>query len=258
MNVDPTELLELASEVARRGGEMLLDRFGEPARGVHTKTTPTDLVSDADRDSEKLILDLIRSRRPDDGVVAEEGGGEDSSTGLRWIVDPLDGTVNFLYRIPVWAVSIGVEDFDGALIGVVFDPNRDELFAAIRGRGATLNDEAIAVSDQDDLSQALVGTGFAYDAQVREAQAAVVHKVLPRVRDVRRAGSAALDLASLASGRLDGFYEAHMEIWDRAAGVLIVQEAGGVVSDLPPPLGHSVGVVAANPALHDELRGLVV
>jgi myo-inositol-1(or 4)-monophosphatase len=144
------------------------------------------------------------------------------------------------------------------VVGVVFDPNRNELFAAIRGQGASLNGKSISVSDQSDRSQALVGTGFSYDARVRDAQAAVVRRLLPRVRDVRRAGSAALDLASLACGRLDGFYEAHMEIWDRAAGVLLVREAGGVVSDLAPPFGGSAGVVAANPKFHDELRGLVV
>lgn len=250
-------MIEVACEAAEKAGQLLLDRFDAPARGVDTKSTPTDLVSDADRDSEAMIVDLVRSRRPHDGIVAEEGGGRRSVSGYRWIVDPLDGTVNFLYHIPVWAVSIAVEDGSGAVLGVIHDPNRHETFTAMRGRGASLNGGVIQVGEVTDLSQALIGTGFAYDARIRAAQADVVRRLLPSVRDVRRAGSAALDLASLACGRLDGFYEAHMEVWDRAAGVLIAHEAGAIVTDLQPPLGASVGVVAANPGLHDQLRSLV-
>jgi myo-inositol-1(or 4)-monophosphatase len=255
---DHAELLEAASHAAREAGKLLLDRFQAPAHGVETKSTPTDLVSDADRDAEKLILEIVGARRPDDGVVAEEGGGKKSRSGYRWIVDPLDGTVNFLYGIPIWGVSIAVEDDDGAVIGVIHDPNLNDMFTATRGSGAQLNTRPIRVSRETDLSQALIGTGFSYDARIRAAQAEVVHRVLPQVRDVRRAGSAALDLASLACGRLDAFYEAHMEVWDRAAGVLIATEAGATVTDLEPPLGKAAGVVAANPELHDRLRTLVV
>jgi myo-inositol-1(or 4)-monophosphatase len=255
---DHAELLEVASHAAHEAGRLLLDRFHAPARGVATKSTPTDLVSDADRDAESLILDVVSSRRPDDGVVAEEGGGKKSGTGYRWIVDPLDGTVNFLYGIPIWAVSIAVEDEEGAVVGVIHDPNHDDTFTASRGAGALLNSHPISVSEETDLSQALIGTGFAYDAGIRAMQADVVRRLLPRVRDVRRAGSAATDLAWLACGRLDGFYEAHMELWDRAAGVLIAEEAGATVTDLEPPLGAAVGVVAANRHLHDQLRSLVV
>jgi myo-inositol-1(or 4)-monophosphatase len=172
---------------------------------------------------------------------------------LRWIVDPLDGTVNFLFGIPVWAVSIAVEDRDGGLVGIVHDPSRRETFTATRGGGAYLNGTRINVSGCEELARALVGTGFSYDARIRASQAGIVSRLLPEVRDIRRAGSAALDLAWLACGRLDGFYEAPMEAWDRAAGVLIIREAGGVVTDLPPRLGSGVGVIAANPALHSEL-----
>ncbi|MEA2434833.1 MAG: monophosphatase [Actinomycetota bacterium] len=254
-----SEFLDIATEAARRAGSLLLEKFVGPARGVDTKTSPTDPVSDADRASEELILALLAQRRPNDGVVGEEGGGRSGSSGVEWVVDPLDGTVNFLYRIPVWAVSIAARDERGTFVGVVFDPNRDEMFTAELGEGARLNSEEIHVSQETDISKALVGTGFAYQSEARAAQAKVAQRVLPRVRDLRRAGSAASDLATVACGRYDGFYEAHLEEWDRAAGVLLVQEAGGRVQDIPPPIPTiKGGVVAANPALFDALHELVV
>lgn len=253
-----SDLLEMAMVAATQASEILLDYFEAPAQGLDTKSTPTDLVSDADRAAEKFISDFIRHERPEDGILGEEGAGRPSKSGLTWVVDPLDGTVNFLFNIPVWCVSIAIEDADGGLVGVIYDPNKEELFAAERGEGATLNGEEIHVAERDDLSQALIGTGFSYDADARAQQAALLAKVLPQVRDVRRAGSAAIDLATLACGRFDGFYEAPMEAWDKAAGVLIVREAGGVVSELPAPKGLSPGVVAAGPGLHDALRDLVV
>ena len=253
-----SDLLEMAMVAATQASEILLDYFEAPAQGLDTKSTPTDLVSDADRAAEKFISDFIRHERPEDGILGEEGAGRPSKSGLTWVVDPLDGTVNFLFNIPVWCVSIAIEDAEGGLVGVIYDPNKEELFAAERGEGATLNGEEIHVAERDDLSQALIGTGFSYDADARAHQAALLAKVLPRVRDVRRTGSAAIDLATLACGRFDGFYEAPMEAWDKAAGVLIVREAGGVVSELPAPKGLSPGVVAAGPGLHDALRDLVV
>jgi myo-inositol-1(or 4)-monophosphatase len=256
--VSDRELLELATEAAQKAGILLLDHFHRPAHGIEAKSTPTDLVSDADRASEELILEMIRSQRPEDGILAEEGGGEPSESGLRWVVDPLDGTVNFLFRLPEWSVSIAVEDEDGTRVAVTHIPNRDETFTAVRRAGAALNGAPISVSDKTDLADALVGTGFAYDARARSAQSEILSRVLPLVRDIRRAGSAAIDLSSLACGRFDGFYEAPMERWDRAAGELLIAEAGGVVSDLPAPYGLSTGVIAANPALHDQLRELVL
>lgn len=253
-----SELRDLAVRAARDAGELLLQRFRGPIEGLDTKSSPTDLVSDADRDSEQLLLQLISRQRPDDGILSEEGGDERSRSGLEWVVDPLDGTVNYLYRIPWWAVSIAVEDDKGGVVGVVFDPVRDALYEAERGRGARLNSKPIRVNDVTDLSNALIGTGFSYEVEAREVQATTVARVLPRTRDIRRAGSAALDLAALAAGHLDGFYEAPMERWDKAAGVLLVQEAGGLVTELRPPLPHlSPGVVAANPALHPALSELV-
>ena len=251
-------LMEIAADAARRAGELLLDRARGPARGVSTKSSPTDPVSDADRDSERLILELLAENRPQDGILSEEGGGKESSSGLRWVIDPLDGTVNFLYGIPAWAVSIAVEDRDGGVAGAIFDPNLGHMWTASRGAGAWLNGEPIRVSDENDLSRALVGTGFSYNVEARTTQAMVISRLLPHVRDIRRGGSAALDLAALACGRLDGFYEAVMEPWDRAAGELLIREAGGVVSPLEAPAGLSSGLVAAGPNLHDHLRTFVV
>jgi myo-inositol-1(or 4)-monophosphatase len=256
---DASELRALAEEAARGAGEILREHFRHPAHGVDAKSTPTDPVSDADRAAEGFLYDFISSHRPDDGVLAEEGSNERSRSGLTWVVDPLDGTVNFLFGIPHWSVSIAVEDDAGGLVGVIFDPNRDEMFSAVRGSGASVNGSPISVSGLDDLSQALIGTGFAYDAEARRVQAGLLTRVLPRARDIRRAGSAALDLASVACGRLDGFYEAPMEPWDKAAGIVIASEAGATISEMPPPkTGLSPGVIAANPSLHEQLAGLVL
>ena len=236
----------------------MLEHFREPAEDVESKSTPTDLVSAADKASEALILDMIRDERPDDRVLSEEGGGEDSGSGLLWVVDPLDGTVNFLFGLPGWAVSIAVEDDKGAVVGVVHQPTTGETFTAARGEGAFLDGRSIRVSSRQELSSALVGTGFAYDSRAREVQAEVVGRVLPVARDIRRAGSAALDLAATSCGRLDAFYEAPMERWDKAAGMLLIEEAGGIVSELPAPLGMSPGVIAGNRVLHDQIRKLVL
>jgi myo-inositol-1(or 4)-monophosphatase len=252
------ELLELAVDVARRAGGLLLEHYERAATGIDTKTTSTDLVSDADRSSERLIKDLIAKERPEDGFLAEESDAEAARSDVTWIIDPLDGTVNYLFRIPAWCVSIAVRDASGLVAGVVHEPIRDETFSARRGSGATLNGKKIAVGDKTDLPQALVGTGFAYDVPTRSAQAEVVARVLPKVRDVRRGGSAALDLAYLSCGRLDGFYEAHMMPWDKSAGILLIEEAGGVVSELKDPSGVSNGVIAANPTLHPLLQQLVL
>ena len=252
-----TELLELAVRIANEAGDLLLEHSRRPLGGIETKATPTDVVTDADRESEQLILARLTSARPDDGILAEEGDRRPSASGTMWIIDPLDGTVNFLFGIPVWAVSIAARDADGLLVAVTHDPSRAETFAALRGAGSTLNGRAIEVSSSDDPATAMIGTGFSYNADARRSQAERLVRVLPQVRDIRRAGSAAIDLAWLACGRLDGFYEAPMKPWDRAAGELLVTEAGGVVSPLAPPVGDDEGVVAAGPRLHPALRELV-
>lgn len=253
----PRELLELATEAAHRAGAVLLERFGSEATGVRTKSTETDLVSDADTAAERAIFETISAVRPRDGWVAEEGTSAVSATGVTWIADPLDGTVNYLFRIPVWCVSIAAEDREGAVAGVIHDPNRGETFTASRGGGAFCNGSPVRVSDRSDLATALIATGFEYDRDLRTFQGRVVAEVLPRVRDIRRGGSAALDLASVACGRVDGYYESSTERWDKAAGALLVREAGGVVSDLPNPSGESPGLVAAGRGIHAALDALV-
>ena len=231
-----------------------MERFGGPALGLGSKSTATDLVSDADRDAEAVIHALLARERPADSQLAEEGTSARGESGRTWIFDPLDGTVSYLYGYPHWSVSVALEDGDGTALGVVYDPNRDELFAAERGRGATLDGEPVRVRDAPALEQALIATGFAYDAPTRARQAEVVAGLLPRVRDVRRAGSAALDLCWLATGRLDGYYERGLKAWDWAAGTLIVREAGGVVEELP---GEPYGLIAGPAGLVAALRPLV-
>jgi len=218
------------------------------------------MVSDADRDAEALIRDLLAAERPDDGLLGEEGSQAHGSSGRRWVVDPLDGTTNYLYRFPAWVVSVALEAADassgstgGGLVGVVHDPLRHETFTATRGGGACLNGTPIAVSGAERLDSALIGTGFGYAAERRAAQAEVVSRVLPLVRDIRRAGAAALDLCMVACGRLDGYYERGLNAWDWAAGALIASEAGAAVLPLP---GEPFGLAVASPAIADELAAL--
>ena len=212
------------------------------------------MVSDADRDAERTIAELLHAERPDDGLLGEEGADAGGSSGRRWVVDPLDGTTNYLYRFPAWAVSVALEDDEGALAGVVHDPVSGETFTAERGRGARLDGMPINVADHDRLDTALVATGFGYDPEVRAGQAELLRRVLPRVRDIRRAGAAALDLCYVACGRLDGYFERGLNHWDWAAGVLIVREAGGEVEELE---GGRPGLAAAGPRLVSALAELV-
>jgi len=246
--------LALAEEAARTAGEVLVEYFGRPASGVEQKSSATDLVSDADRDAERLIAELLLLERPDDGMLGEEGAERSGSSGRRWVFDPLDGTTNFLLGIPTWAVSVALEDGDGGLVGVVHDPMRAETFRASRGGGADLAGVPIRVREGVDLAEAMIATGFSYRSEVRARQAEVVRRVLPAVRDVRRAGAAALDLAWVAAGRVDGYYERGLQHWDWAAGKLLLQEAGGATVPLE---GEPLGMVAAHPGLLPELAELV-
>ena len=262
---DPAALLQLAVSVARDAGVLLLEgRRSELV--VSTKTTPTDVVTQMDTAAERLIASTIRASRPSDGLLAEEGVGSTAPAGrgggpaVRWIVDPIDGTVNYLYGLPAWAVSIAVE-IDGVVeAGVVFDPSKRELFTAIRGGGATLNGEPLAVSGCTELAQALVGTGFGYDAGRRARQSQVLTGVLPLVRDIRRIGAASLDLCAVACGRLDAYYERGLNLWDHAAAGLIAAEAGARVEGLHGGTASTDLLVAAPSALfgglHDLLAGL--
>lgn len=247
--------LELAEWAARAAGEVLMTYYGREPEGLDSKTSVTDPVSDADREAERLIRELLTAERPDDGLVAEEGSHTEPTSGRTWIVDPLDGTVNFLYGLRTWAVSIALEDQDGLAVGVVFNPVDGECFSAQRGAGATLNGLPIRVNGCRALERAMVATGFSYEAERRAEQASLLVELLPRIRDVRRAGAAALDLAYVATGRVDAYYERGLQLWDEAAGRLLVTEAGGAVADLD---GEPHGVVAAaTPELLEELLPLV-
>lgn len=247
--------LELAERAARAAGDVLMSYYGMAPEGLGSKSSDTDMVSDADHEAERVIRELLAAERPDDGLLAEEGSHSEASSGRRWIVDPLDGTVNFLYGLRAWGVSIALEDRDGLAVGVVFNPVSGELFAAERGEGATLNARGIHVTDRPSLDRAMVSTGFSYESARRAEQAQVLVRLLPRIRDLRRAGAAALDLAYVAAGRVDAFYERGLKPWDEAAGRLLVHEAGGVTADLE---GEPHGVVAAaTPELLAELVPLV-
>lgn len=234
----------------------LMARFGAGARDVRAKSGPTDLVSEADVAAERAIRRLLAGERPEDAILGEEGG-ETGSGELRWVVDPLDGTINFLFGIPAFAVSVACEDQDGTLVGVVLDPVRDERFTATRSGGAFVDEEPIRASARGDLATALVATGFSYDAAVRARQASVVSAVLPRVRDIRRVGAAALDLAWAACGRFDAYYERGVKPWDIAAGSLVARRAGLKVQELPAVDGLPSGIVAAPPRLIDALAGVI-
>jgi myo-inositol-1(or 4)-monophosphatase len=256
-------LLEVAIEAARSAGAMLAERFRRGAeRQVTAKSTPTDPVSDADLASERMIRELLARRRPDDGFVGEEGEETSGTSGLSWVVDPLDATVNFLFGIPQWCVSVAVRDSRGTIAGAVYDPNRDELFSAHRGGGSLLlgherEVELKGSAREVDLPTALVATGFAYDARVRAAQAGVLARLLPRVRDVRRLGSAALDLTWTAAGRYDAYFERTVMQWDIAAGVLICERAGLSVLELPEHEDLPWGIVVARPQLAEALLEIV-
>jgi myo-inositol-1(or 4)-monophosphatase len=254
--IDRRALAHLAERAARAAGALLLEHAALGAVGVESKSSATDMVSAADRASEELLVDLLAEARPDDGMIGEEGTARTGSTGLTWVCDPLDGTTNYLYAFPQWAVSVAVEDGDGPLAACVFDPSRDEAFTAARGHGAWMNGQPIRVSPAHDLATSLIGTGFAYQASVRAAQGARMSEVLGAVRDIRRAGSAALDLAWVACGRLDGFFESGIHHWDYAGGMLLVPEAGGRFAVGPGPLDGLLQVVASGPGIHGALRAL--
>jgi myo-inositol-1(or 4)-monophosphatase len=253
---DPAALLDLATDLARRAGALAIEmRSG--VEQLATKSSPTDVVTKADQAVERLLTDGIRAARPGDGLLGEEGASDAGTTGLRWVVDPIDGTVNYLYGIPQWAVSIGIEDSRGTVVGVVFDPSKDELWQAVRGGGSTVNGVRLRCSDASELGQALVGTGFGYDERRRAAQSRILPGLLPKVRDIRRLGAGALDLCGLAAGRLDAYYEQGLSPWDLSAGRLIATEAGARVEGLRGKAASHDLVVAAAPGVFDALHELL-
>lgn len=246
-----------AEDLARRAGALALEGRQQLGIGQHlshdTKSTATDPVTEFDRAAEALIVDAIRRHRPDDSIVGEEGTDHVGSSGFAWHIDPIDGTVNFVYDLPAWCTSIAVVDQQGSLAGAVYAPASDELFAASRGDGATLNGTTLSCSAATDLSLALVATGFTYAPQTRAIQGARVAELLSYVRDIRRNGSAALDLCMVASGRVDAYFEEHLNSWDLAAGILIAREAGAITSDLGSGPAGPAATVAATPGVHAAL-----
>lgn len=252
-------LLDLARRIAVQAAEFAREARRGGVSVASTKSSPVDIVTAVDRDTEALIRRLILEARPDDGILGEEDATHVGTSGIDWVVDPIDGTVNFLYDIPAWAISIAVVEGPAdpeswtALAAVVVNPTTGEVFEASRGGGARLDGRTLQVNTEVPLSHALVGTGFSYSAEARRAQAEVLLTVLPRARDIRRIGSAALDLCAVAAGRLDAYYERGLNPWDHAAGALIAHEAGARVTG---PAGGAATfelTVAAAPTLHDEL-----
>jgi len=255
---DPQQLLALAVELVRKAGALVRDGRADGLAQIGSKSTPTDLVTAMDRASEQLIVSGLLAARPDDAVLGEEGGGRDGSSGVRWLLDPIDGTVNYVYGLPQYAVSLAAE-VDGAVVaGVVLNPESGEEWTATRDGGAWRAGRRLSGPRASSVEHALLGTGFGYDARQRAAQAGVVAALLPEVRDIRRFGSAALDLCSVAEGRLDAYFEAGLSPWDRAAGGLIAEEAGVLVSGLRGEPAGPAMTLAAPPALHAALHDRLV
>jgi myo-inositol-1(or 4)-monophosphatase len=242
------ELMALASDLARDAGRVHAEGVRTALR-LETKSSPTDLVSQVDREAERLIVERLSRLRPDDAVLGEEGALGHGTSGVRWVIDPLDGTTNYIYGYPAYAVSIAVEIDGQPQIGVVLDSSVGRMYRAISGFGAVCDGQPIHVREQPDLATALVATGFSYEAAQRARQGAVVAQVLGRVRDIRRGGTAALDLCHVAAGHVDAYWELDLSPWDYAAGAVIAREAGAEVEFLRAAHGHGPAVAAAHPSL---------
>jgi myo-inositol-1(or 4)-monophosphatase len=254
--VRPAELEQLAVQLAEAAAGIVRSGRGDAVE-VAAKSTATDLVTEVDRATEQWLVDRIRTARPGDAILGEEGGGRSGSTGVRWLLDPIDGTVNFVLGLPQYAVSVAAEVAGQVVAGAVCNPATGETFRASLGGGAHLGAVRLTGPRRVPLAKAVVGTGFGYDAAVRARQAAVLVPLLPAVADVRRLGSAALDLCFLAAGRLDAYFEVGLNAWDHAAGGLIAAEAGCVVTGLRgrPPSGQCYA--AAGPELAAEFFALL-
>jgi len=258
--IDPKDILPFLDAVTREAGGAILSHFRGDIR-IERKDNAAggiDIVTDADRESEEIIMEAIHREFPGHDILTEETETESSGSSWLWMVDPLDGTVNFAHGVPHFAISIALQHEDSLVAGVIYDPIREENFCGVRSRGAFLNGNSIRVSVWESLSTSVVATGFPYDrARSPENNVAEFSRVVTRVQGIRRFGAAALDLAYVACGRYDGFWELKLKPWDQAAGMLIVEEAGGLVTDLA---GNSTdpttwAVVATNGLIHDELLG---
>ncbi|AXE55124.1 inositol monophosphatase family protein [Aurantimicrobium sp. MWH-Uga1] len=268
MAVSPTELLDIARTVATEAGELVARRRREGVTVAATKSTSIDVVTLADRECEEFVKARLAQLRPEDGFYGEEGGDSTGTSGLTWIVDPIDGTVNYLYGIPQYAVSIAVVEGNPdpaswkQAVGVVNNPAADELYFASKGGGAFLltggKQQQLHVNEETDLAHALVATGFGYSSEVRAIQAQRLTHILPAVRDIRRAGAASLDLCAVAAGRLDGYFESGTKPWDHGAGSLIAREAGAVVGGLYGAAEGESMLLASNKYLFPEIEKLLI
>ncbi len=247
------ELLELAKKVGREAGALLMDR--PPAFEIESKSTAIDIATQMDKKAEKFIMESLLSARPDDGIIGEEGANVVSKSGITWVIDPLDGTVNYFYGLPGWNVSIAARDERGSVVGVVTAPTINSTWWATRGGGAFYNGHPISCNEPIALDRALIATGFQYDLAHRISQLNDLTKLVPVARDVRRNGAAAVDLCHVAMGALDAYYEDGLKDWDWAAGGLVVTEAGATFAQFGT--GPMQTTLAAGPTLHQELVTLL-
>jgi myo-inositol-1(or 4)-monophosphatase len=254
---DPVTLRGIAESLARAAGDMALAGRKSGPIDATTKSSPVDMVTKYDKASEEMIIEGLVRLRPDDGIVGEEGGARSGTSGIVWHIDPIDGTTNFFFDIPMWAVSIGAADEHGPVAGAVYAPALGEMFSAARGHGSQVNGIGLSVRDNTDISDALVCTGYSYDVKNRGPHARRVARMVTQVRDLRRFGAAAIDLCFVAAGRYDAYFEEHLHSWDLVAGQLIATEAGAVVTDYRGDVVTPKQVLAANPGVHAAMIDLI-
>lgn len=255
--IDLNEAINLVKEWAYRAGEAQKDNYEKKDLKISTKSSKIDLVTEIDDLSEKIILEGIKKEYPDHDILSEESDFKKTDSDYLWIIDPLDGTTNYAQGLPIFAVSIALEFRGEIVLGVVYNPILDEMFSAVEGKGAYLNDEKIKIGNKDKLIESVIATGFAYDrASSEDSNIGNLSRILPKVRGIRRMGAAAYDLASVACGRLDGYWEFNLSVWDVAAGILLIREAGGKVIDIEG--GENVSVIAGNEniikLINDEIK----
>lgn len=253
--ISPSQLLELARTAATKAGDFVNKR--PDSFDLNIKTSVRDFATQMDIAAEKMIVETILAARPDDGIIGEEGGTRESKSGYTWVIDPIDGTVNYFYGMHGWNVSVAVKDRDGVVAGVVYAPTINSTWYATRGGGAFHNGKKIECNNPVELSDALIGSGFSYDQEKRTEQGKFIGTLLPQCRDLRRHGAAAIDLSMVASGMLDGYFEYGLNEWDLAAGGLIAHEAGALVTGrLGTPAGKEM-TIAAGPHLHAQLLAVI-
>jgi len=251
------DLVNLGTAIAHEVGAVALAGRKRGLREVSTKSTSTDMVTEYDKLTEASIITALRAARPDDSIVAEEGGGHTGTSGITWFVDPIDGTTNFLYDLPTWTVSLGAHDAEGELAAVVFCPPLNETYTATRGGGAFLNGTRIYCNEINNIAHCLIATGFNYSPDNRLIQAARIPKIIANIRDIRRLGSASLDLCFVAVGRYDAYYEEHLFPWDLAAGTLIAKESGCIIGSIDGGEVQPSAILASPPGVFTQIQDLI-